>query len=398
MKKILIKTFKISGISLGSILILMFLLPVFFPGFVAGKIKKWTNNAITTQLDFSSARLSFFNHFPSLTLTLHDVSLMGSAPYANDTLLKADELAFGINLGTVFSKSISIDEIYLDDADIFVKVNKEGEANYNVYKSGKKQKAASTDTSGTSLNIEKIQISNSNIIYNDLSIPMLISARNLNYTGKGNLSKAIFDLSSTINIASFDFGYNGTQYIKTKKLAGNLITRVNTNSLALEFERNDLLINTLPVNFIGNFEFLENGYNMNFQLSSQKGNLHDVLSALPPEYAGWLDKTEVNGNTELEAYLKGKYIASENIMPDLGFKMQIRDGYIDNQKVPLPVKNLFLNLDAKLPSLNTDSLYVDIDSLFFNIDKDYFSSVIKLKNLNLPTIHAKINAEMDLEK
>jgi AsmA protein len=85
-------------------------------------------------------------------------------------------------------------------------------------------------------------------------------------------------------------------------------------------------------------------------------------------------------------------------MPDLGFKMMIRDGYINNQNVPSPVTNLFLNLDTQLPSLNTDSLYMNIDSIFFNIDKDYFSSVIKLNNLNRPTIHAKMNAEMDLEK
>ncbi len=398
MKKILIKTLKISGITLGSVLLLMFLLPVLFPGFVSGKIKQWANNAITTKLNFSEVRLSFFNHFPSLTLTLHDVTLMGSAPYAKDTLLKADEIAFGIDLSTVFSKKISIDEIFLDDADVIVKVNKEGDANYNVYQSGTKQKTISSDTSSTSLKIKKIQITNSNLVYNDLSVPMLIKAKNLNYTGEGNLSDDVFDLSSRIRIDSFDLNYDGTQYVKSKKLRGHLITRLNTNSLALDFKKNNLLINTLPVKFTGNFEFLSNGYNMNLQLLSHRGNLEQVLSALPPEYAGWLAKTKTDGKTDIVAYLKGKYIVHENIMPSLGFNLQIRNGFISNENVPSPVKNLFLNLDAKLPSLNTDSLYVNIDSVFFNIDKDYFSSVIKLHNLNLPTVHAKMNAEMDLAK
>ncbi|MDP4286165.1 MAG: AsmA family protein [Bacteroidota bacterium] len=398
MKKKLIKPLKISGIILGSLLLLMFLLPVIFPSQVSEKIKKWTNNAITTELNFSNARLTFFSHFPSLTLTLHNVTLMGSEPYAKDTLLKADELAFGIDLGSVFSKTISIDKIYLDDATISVKVNKEGLANYNVYKSGNKKKASPADTTGTSLKIEKIQISNSNLVYNDLSIPMLIKAENLNYTGEGNLSKAIFDLASKISIQSFDLNYDGSQYVKSKKLKGRLITTLNTNSLALEFKKNNLIINTLPVNFTGNFEFLADGYYMNLRLLSRRGNLEQVLSALPPEYAGWLEKTKTDGKTELVAYLKGKYIARENIMPSLGFNLQIRDGFISNQNVPSPVKNLFLNLDAKLPSFNTDSLYVNIDSLYFNIDKDYFSSVIKLNNLNLPTVHATINTEMDLAK
>ena len=398
MRKIIFKILKISGIVIGSLLLLMSLLPVLFPGFVSRKIKLWANNAITTQLNFSKARLSFFNHFPALTLTLHDVTLMGSVPYPKDTLLKADELAFGINLPSLLSKKVTIDEIYLDDADIIVKANEEGVANYNVYKSGNTQKRTSADTSGTSLKIKRIQISNSNLYYNDLSIPMIIKARNLNYTGEGELDKAIFDLSSSINIDSFDLKYNGTAYVQSKKLKGQLITRLNTNSLALDFEENNLLINSLPVKFTGDFEFLANGYNMNLDVSSHNGKLQEVLSVLPPGYAGWLTKTQIDGITDIDAYLKGKYIVKENIMPDLGFNLQIRDGFISNQKVSSPVENLFLNLDAKLPSLDTDSLYVNIDSLFFSVDKDYFSGFIKLNDLNFPTVHAKVNAEMDLAK
>lgn len=396
--KILKKILKITGISIGGILLLMFLLPLLFPGFVADKIKQWANGAITTELNFSKARLSFFNHFPSLTLTLHDVSLMGSAPYAKDTLLNANEVSMGIDLSTVFSDRIRIDEIYFTEADIFIKVDEDGAANYNVYKTDTTQTAASTDSSGTALKIERIQIDNSNLAYDDLSIPILITAQDLDYVGKGDLSKAIFDLSSSIKVKTFDLDYDFAHYINSKTLKADLITKINTNSLAFEFTKNDLLINTLPVDFIGMFEFLEQGYNMNFELHSTKGNLHDVFSALPPEFMGWLDKTKADGKTEMQAYLKGRYIAEQNIMPDLGFKMTIRDGYINNQNVPSPVKNLFLNFDTKLPSLNTDSLYVNIDSIFFNIDKDYFSSIIKLNNLNKPEIHAAINAEMDLEK
>lgn len=396
--KMLKKILKITGIAIGSILLLMFLLPLLFPNFVADKIKQWANGAITTELNFSKARLSFFNHFPSLTLTLHDVSLMGSAPYSKDTLLKADELAMGIDLSTAFSDRIRIDEIYLTRANIFIKVDEDGAANYNVYKTDTSQTAASTDSSATALKIERIQIDNSNLAYDDLSIPILITAQDLNYVGKGDLSKAIFDLSSSINVKIFDLDYDFAHYINSKTLKADLITKINTSSLAFEFTKNDLLINTLPVDFVGRFEFLEQGYNMNFELHSTKGNLHDVFSALPPEYMGWLDKTEADGKTEMQAYLKGKYIAEQNIRPDLGFKMTIRDGFINNENVPSPVRNLFLNFDTKLPSLDTDSLYVNIDSIFFNIDKDYFSSIIKLNNLNKPEIHAAINAEMDLEK
>src|SRR4030095_15151997 len=120
-KRILFKSLKITGIIILSLLLLMFLLPILFPDFVAKKIKVWANEVITTDLNFSKARLSFFNHFPSLTLTLYDVALKGSAPFEKDTLLKANEIALGVDLSTVFSSRIRVDEIFLTKGDVVIK-------------------------------------------------------------------------------------------------------------------------------------------------------------------------------------------------------------------------------------------------------------------------------------
>ncbi len=397
-RKIFRKTAKISGIVIGSILLLMFLLPMIFPGFVSRKIKSWANSAITSELNFSKARLSFFNHFPALTLTLYDFTLKGSAPYSQDTLIASKEVAFGVDLSTVFKSSININEIYLSDAAIRILVNDKGQANYNVYKSDTTKSTVSNDSSSASLKIEKIQIEKSKLLYDDQSIPILINADNFNYTGKGDLSKSVFDLYSKMEIGSFDLLYDYTPYFISKKVSADLVTKINTHSLELLFEKNDLLINTLPVAFKGKFDFLEKGYDMDFRLISKTKSLHDVFTALPPQYAGWLDSTEVRGTTEMDAYLTGKYIAEQNKMPDLGFNLKIRDGFIANNHAPSPVKNLFLNFDTKLPSLSPDSLSVNIDSIFFNIDKDYFSSIIQLKGLNEPYIKALIRADIDLEK
>ncbi len=118
-----LKVLKITGITLVSILFLLFLAPILFPGTVSQKIKDLTNSKIHGELNFSKARLSFFSHFPSLTLTLYDFSLKGSTPYEKDTLVAAKDISFGINLRTlVFDKTISINKIFLDDALLNIEV------------------------------------------------------------------------------------------------------------------------------------------------------------------------------------------------------------------------------------------------------------------------------------
>ncbi|MEN0052624.1 MAG: AsmA family protein [Mucilaginibacter sp.] len=397
-KKIIFKTLKISGITIVSLLLLMFLLPYLFPQTVTNKIKQWAGGSINGKLNFTSTRLSFFKRFPALTLTLSDFSLNGSAPFQNDTLVAAKEVSLAIDLSSVFKSKININKIYLSQAVINIQVDSSGKANYNVYKSKDAKPTNAADTSSASLGIEQILVENSRLTYNDRSMPMLINARDFNYKGSGDLSKDVFDLYSHVQSTSVDFYYGNKAYVLHKKVNADLLTSINTKSLAFAFQKNDLLINQLPVKFKGRFEFLKEGYDMEFRVTSDQNDLSDIFTALPAEYAKYVDDTDINGNGNIQLALTGKYIASKNIMPDLSFSMKVRDGYVANKNTPQPVKNLFINMDAKLPGLNPDSLTLNIDSVYFNIGKDYFGSVIKVKGIKEPQVFAKINTEVDLEK
>ena len=397
-KSIVVRILKITGITIGSILLLLFLIPVLFPGKIAEEVKAFANNKLNGELNFKEANLSFFNHFPSLTLTLTDFSLKGSAPYQKETLLSANEVAFGINVRSLlFDKKVNIDKIYVSNALINVKVNAKGEANYNVYIS-EEETPKKEDPNSSSLKLEKIAIEDSHIIYDDKSTKILIDANGFNYVGNGDLDEAIFDLYTEADIEDFDFTYDGEQYLKNKKVNADLVTKINTNSLAFVFEQNNLKINKLPVEFKGKFDFLSNGYDMDFNIKSEDSKLNDFFTAMPPHYVKWLDKTKVKGKTDLLLTLKGKYIASKNQKPDLAFNMKIRDGFINYNDAPFPASNIFLNFDTKLPSLDTEKLQVNLDSIFFNVDKDYFKAIVKTEGLSKPKISARIQSKIDLAK
>jgi AsmA protein len=396
--RILLRVLKVTGLAAATLILLLFLLPYIFPQFVSNKIRQWARQSIQTELHFSSARLSFFRHFPALTLTLYDVRLNGSAPFEKEQLIEAKEIALGVDLRSVFSE-VMIDKLFLTDAIINVRVDSAGKPNYNVYISKPASKpAAKADSGSASLKIRKIIFEKCNLAYDDRSLGLLINARGLNYQGSGDLDSAVFDLHTHMEIDSMDLSYNKLAYFSRKKINADLVTKINTNSLAFLFERNELLINQLPVTVTGRFSFLKDGYDMNFQLKAANANLHDVFTALPPDMLEWLSKTEVKGAGDIDASLSGKYIASANTMPDLDLNMKIRNGYISNAQAPAPVKNLYLNFESHLKGLNPDSLNLKIDSIFFNIDKDYFSAVLRLKGLKSPRLYARVRSEMDLEK
>jgi len=397
--RILLRILKISGIVLAGILILLFLAPYLFPDTVSRQIKQLTNQSIKGELNFSKASLSFFTHFPSLTLNLHDVELKGSAPFQQDTLLSANRLGFGINLKKlIFDHQFSINKIYLNGAFIHVMVNEKGEANYNIYVSDTTVKKVADTASAASLHLEKIIIKDSRLLYNDQSVPMLIQAEHLFYEGAGDLSQSIFDLSSHISTDSLNFTINKQSYVRRKAIDATLITRINTKTLALIFQNNKLRINKLNFEFTGKLDFLKNGYDLDFSLSTRDADLYQLVTIFPPEYLDWLRKTTVKGTINLNTSLKGKYITSAGEMPEFKIRLGIHDGYIAYEGSSLPVSSLKGLINLELPALDPEKLHVKVDSLSFRMDKDFFNCQMEIRGFREPVIRAKADAQLDLLK
>ncbi|HRN57149.1 MAG TPA: AsmA-like C-terminal region-containing protein [Agriterribacter sp.] len=390
---------KYTGAGIAVLLLLMFLLPLLFPGFVTQKIKQWANRSIETELNFSGVRLSFFNHFPSLTLTLYDVTLRGSAPYREDTLLAAREVALGVNVLSVLSGDLHIDEIYLTSGKINVQVNEQGMPNYNVYVSEKKEKnKPATDSSTVSLKLERIQIEACELVYHDRSVPFQMSASRLDYVGKGDLTSAVFELSSKIKTEGLHIRYDHQYYLRDQKLAGRIRTLINTHSLSLVFAKNRMKINRLPVSFTGRFDFLKDGYSMDFLLNTRPTAFENLFSAFPPAVVSWLGKTIVKGEVALELALQGDYIAAQNKAPDFSMKIKVTDGLVRAKDSREPVKNIFLALDVDLPNLDRERLAIKLDSLHAGLGEDELTAVVVVKGFSRPLLEGNISAGADLEK
>jgi AsmA protein len=397
-KLIFLKFLKYTGITLVTVLALMLIAPFLFADKIKEQVKKTANEKLNGELNYSDANVSFFTHFPSLTLTLNDFSLNGSAPYQKEKLVTADEVAFGINLSSlVFGKAIKIDQIFLSNSLINVKVNQKGEANYNVYIS-EPETAPKKEKEETGLKLEEIEITNSKIIYDDQSTKVHIDAIGFNYVGNGDLSQAIFALHSKAKIKKLNIIYENEPYLMNKKVDGDLITKINTNSLSFVFEQNNLFINKLLVDFTGKFDFLKDGYDIDFKIKSNKSNLYDLFTAFPPKYITWLKDTELKGDVDLLFVLKGKFIASQNIAPDLSLDFKLKDGFVNYKKSAFPVSNLNMDISTKVASLNPEFLDLNARNISLNVERNQLKTQLKMNGLTTPDVDMVLNSNIDLEK
>jgi len=398
-KETFIKITKRIFVGIAIIVAILAAFPLLFSKTIDNKISAWANENLDAEVKFSSIGLSFFSHFPYLTVNVHDVDLKGSAPFKNETLLKAKEISLGINLASVFGETLAINKFYIEDGFINVQTDSSGIANYNIFKSDStKKEIPEEESSETSLRIELIKIKNTHLVYNDRSLPVLIDAKGLNYTGKGKLSDAVFALATSAQIDSLTFNYDGEAYLTNKNIDAELLTQINTNSLSFVFEKNELKINKLPLTFTGKFAFINNGYDLDFDVISQQSKLEHLLSVLPPDYLEWADRTKISGLSDINLSLKGQYIVEENKMPDANLQIKIKDGRIAYQDFATPIENLALDLAVSLPNTDPSKIVLNMGKLDFNLGKGYFQSTLKVNGLEPSAISARIKSEIDLEQ
>lgn len=105
MKK-LKKIVKIFFISLLALLVLLFASTYFFRDKIVAMVKTEINNNINAKVDFKKVNISFFRHFPKVSIGLDELQVTGTDYFAADTLLYAKRLDATVDIMSFFREKI----------------------------------------------------------------------------------------------------------------------------------------------------------------------------------------------------------------------------------------------------------------------------------------------------
>ncbi|MEI7500981.1 MAG: AsmA family protein [Bacteroidota bacterium] len=427
------KSLKIAGGILVALLLILILFPFIFRDRIQKEVKNLANRKLKSEMNFTDMNLSFFSHFPNLTLTLTDFSLKSSSPFEQDTLIGAKEIAFGVNVKSLFEKTILITYVYLGEAKINILYNEKGTANYNVYQSGDTTQVTSdtTGSSGAELNIEHIIFKNCRVVYADPSIPARVVAYGLNYAGKSKITSDIFDLTSKVKIDSLLLVYNHKKYIDAKPVTANLNTKINIRNLTVNLEKNDLKIKDIPIEFHGKFNFEKDGYQISlnflsimekeflsarfkFRQTSNPWIFAKVNASI--DLAKWskafdLKSAELRGLYELNLLAEGYYITGTvqkgirnetdtviQSIPKFSLMTKLTGGYLKYRKLPQALTDIDFSLNASCPDNDFHHINFQLENLQATFLKNQIKGFFRMNSLEDIPINAGMTASCNLSE
>ncbi|HEX8426956.1 AsmA-like C-terminal region-containing protein [Hymenobacter sp.] len=348
------------------------------------------------QYDPKNVSLSLFSSFPDLALGIDELRVIGQDSFARDTLAYLPSFRVGLDLMSVVSgDQIKIKSIVLDRPDISVKVLKSGLANYDVMISDSAAAAKGQDTTALNLAINKWEVTNGHLRYEDRTLPFSMELRGLNHTGSGDFASNVFDLVSETAADQFSMTYDGTEYVSKKKLTAAVTMAMDLGKMLFTFKDNKVQLNDFPATFQGAIG-LPNDKDITYDLTFKalETDFKNILSLVPGVYTAQFKDVEAGGLVAFDGYYKG--VQNDVNMPGYGVNLQVKNGTFHYPQLPQAAKNINVNMVVDNPSGFTNNVKVNVKQFHLDLGPNPVDGNIAIDGLEPMKVDGRVKANVDL--
>lgn len=397
-KKSLVKrVLKWTGITFITLLVFLIALPIIFQKKIFQMVLSEANKNLMADVTIVDYDLTLISSFPNLILELKEVKISGRDEFEGIDLIDAGSIEAKLNLRSLFSDEIKVERIRLKDANINVKITKDGKANYDITIPDS-VKTVDEESSKFALNLKSYELNNVNFNYDDATDGTKVIVTQLNHKGSGDLTQDIVDFETTTNIEALTLISGGVpMFIGTKTDAiFNMLLETKANSTKITLKDNELKLNNFVTSYNGWVEMTDSYMDFDLNLDASKSTFASFLSLIPSVYRTGYESMITKGSFKLNGFLKGKM--TETDLPGFLFELLVNDASFSYPDLPAGFKNIQIDVTAKRDAgSNLDNTTVDIKK--FNLDflentirADLFLSSI----MSDPNMRSNVLAKIDL--
>lgn len=417
------KVFKFLGIGIASILLLLFLIPLAFQGKVKDIALGEANKMLKSEVFVGDVSLSFFKNFPHASVTLYDFGVAGKGEFENDTLLKAGRLIVVVSTRSLLTDHYVVNAFKFENAYAKAKVNKNGNANWDILIADTTAQEVVEDTTAASpfkLSLKRVNFDNVNVQYiNEVDnasaqvdhLDMVLSGqfnsadqilanisrfdieadsigyadttmsaglKNFNFIFTGDVSDAISNIKSKLGVDACNVSMQNIPYLSNVKLDADVNVAADLNNNKFTLGENSLSLNEVKANLSGFVQMVDSStIDMDLNFNTPKLEFKDILSLIPAIYKNDFAKIKTDGKVALVASAKGR-MQGENF-PAFNAKLNVENAMVKYSDLPKQIDNINISAEVSNPGGILDKSVVNVNNFAFKMAGNPFSAHLLLK-------------------
>ena len=386
----------------GTVIVVLFFLlatlPFLFSDRIAARVKTEVNSALEARVDWHGAGLSLFGDFPNLTLRLDDLSIAGKRLFAGDTLARIHRLGVVLDLGSVLRNyragdAIVVRSIELERPVIALKVLEDGSANWDITK-----KTAPTTQKAPSpfkVSLRKLDISNATISLDDRKSRLFASLVGYRQSLSGDFATDLFTLATRAHGDSVTVRFAGIPYLN--HVALDLAADVNADMRNKKFTlaKNEIRLNDLRLALTGSAAMRGDDVALDVSFNTPRTDFRHILSLVPAIYMRDFQKLKTAGVLTLSGQVKGDY--GDKAFPSFSVNANVANGAFQYPDLPLPARDIALDLKLRNPGGDVDSTMVRLDRFHAAIGGQPIDGALVLRTpISDPDVDLRLTGKLDL--
>ena len=405
------KTLKISGITLGTVLLVLLVAIAFVINFIVTP-KKLTpvvldaaNQTLNAHLDMESVELTFFSTFPQFGLKVKNGSLVSKALNDSswcktDSLLSFKECVLTVNpIAYLTENRIVVHNLSLEEVAVYAYRNKTGKANWEVTRASVDTIPA--DTASTDFNseidIRNIELKHANLVFDDRNTDIYSRIDDANLKLRLSLTKGVSTLGLKFDNKNILFWQQGELLVN--KIATSLRTdiMVDRQTAVWKLKDTELDVNGIRLDVNGAFrrDTVAKTIGMDLEYGSHAPSMETVLRMIPKSYVKD-SKVSAKGEVTVSGRVRGVY--GDKKLPAVSLKIGIKEASAQYKGLPYGIDEVTADFDAYVDLMRHQPSYLNLKIFHFKGAHTEVLADAKVDDLlddPLITFHTKSTVDLD---
>jgi hypothetical protein len=405
------KTLKISGITLGTVLLVLLVAIAFVINFIVTP-KKLTpvvldaaNQTLNAHLDMESVELTFFSTFPQFGLKVKNGSLVSKALNDSswcktDSLLSFKECVLTVNpIAYLTENRIVVHNLSLEEVAVYAYRNKTGKANWEVTRASADTIPA--DTASTDFNseidIRNIELKHANLVFDDRNTDIYSRIDDANLKLRLSLTKGISTLGLKFDNKNILFWQQGELLVNKIAISLRTDIMVDRQTAVWKLKDTELDVNGIRLDVNGAFrrDTVAKTIGMDLEYGLHAPSMETVLRMIPKSYVKD-SKVSAKGEVTVSGRVRGVY--GDKKLPAVSLKIGIKEASAQYKDLPYGIDEVTADFDAYVDLMRHQPSYLNLKIFHFKGAHTEVLADAKVDDLlddPLITFHTKSTVDLD---
>jgi hypothetical protein len=374
------------------VLAALVLLPFLFRDRIAARMQVEASRLVAADVRWSTVGVSLIRDFPRASLRLGDLVVTGRDGFEGDTLASVAGLRVAVDLGSALralrgTGPLVVHSVQLDRPALRMIVLEDGTANWQVFD----RADPSPESNAVDFSLRRLEIRDGAVRYEDREAGLVSSAAGISHRLTGDFRKSRFSVSTRTTASSVSLRFAGVPYLGQADARVDAVVDVDTESGLVTLRDAEIRLNELLLALTGSVRQLGEAVELDLAFDSPNSAFQEILSLVPVMYRNDFAELQAAGTMSVRGTVRGRYGPGD--FPALA----VRDGRFQYPDLPLPARDVALDLSVRNPGGDADHTVVELKRFTVTIGTDPVEGSFVMRTpVSDPAVQAAVRGRLDL--